>query len=90
MFDQYLMDNQPNENQKSMMRVIKNAFQIIPMEEPYAYIKNASYPIVTPIYAVTYEENENVDKLLAWILSEKGQYIIEETGDVGIKSDVLK
>ena len=40
LFDQYLMDNQPNENQKSMMRVIKDAFQIIPMEEPYAYIKN--------------------------------------------------
>ena len=49
-------------------------------------IKNGSYPIVTPIYAVTYEENtnENVDKLLDWILSEEGQYIIEETGYVGI------
>ena len=50
-------------------------------------IRNGSYPIVTPIYAVTYEENtnENVDKLLEWILSEEGQYIIEETGYVGIK-----
>ncbi len=49
-------------------------------------IRNGSYPIVTPIYAVTYEEqaNENVDKLLDWILSEEGQYIIEETGYVGI------
>jgi len=49
-------------------------------------IKNGSYPIVTPMYAVTYEENtnENVDLLLQWILSEEGQYIIEETGYVGI------
>jgi len=52
-------------------------------------IKNGSYSIVTPIYAVTYEENtnENVDKLLAWILSEEGQYIIEETGYVGVSAD---
>ena len=55
-------------------------------------IKNGSYPIVTPIYAVTYEENanENVDRLLEWILSKEGQYIIEETGYVGITSDALE
>lgn len=49
-------------------------------------IKNGNYPIVTPIYAVTYEENtnENVNKLLEWILSSEGQYIIEETGYVGL------
>ena len=49
-------------------------------------IKNGSYPIVTPMYAVTYEENtnENVDLLLQWILSEEGQYIIEETGYIGV------
>ncbi len=49
-------------------------------------IKNGTYPVVTPIYAVTYEEqtNENVDKLLNWILSDEGQYIIEKTGYVGI------
>lgn len=49
-------------------------------------IRNGSYPIVTPMYAVTYEENtnENVEKLLQWILSEEGQYIIEQTGYVGI------
>ena len=51
-------------------------------------IRNGSYPIVTPMYAVTYEENsnENVDLLLEWILSEEGQYIIEETGYVGISN----
>jgi len=49
-------------------------------------IKNGSYPIVTPMYAVTYKENanENVEQLLQWILSKEGQYIIEETGYVGI------
>lgn len=52
-------------------------------------IKNGSYPIVTPIYAVTYEENtkENVDRLVEWILSEEGQEILEKTGYVGIASE---
>ncbi|MBR5479665.1 MAG: substrate-binding domain-containing protein [Clostridia bacterium] len=47
-------------------------------------IKNGTYPVVTPIYAVTYEgnANENVNKLLDWILSDDGQRIIEETGYV--------
>ena len=49
-------------------------------------IKMGTYPVVTPIYAVTYEENtnENVNKLLDWILSDEGQRIIEETGYVGV------
>lgn len=48
-------------------------------------IKSGKYPVITPIYAVTYEEqtNDNVDKLLQWILSEEGQEIIERTGYVG-------
>lgn len=51
-------------------------------------IRNGSYPILTTIYAVTYKENQNgnVDKLLEWILSDEGQYIINETGYVGIKN----
>lgn len=51
-------------------------------------IRNGSYPILTPIYAVTYKENQNgnVDKLLEWILSDEGQYIINETGYVEIKN----
>ena len=32
----------------------------------------------------TKNTNENVDLLLQWILSEEGQYIIEETGYVGV------
>lgn len=53
-------------------------------------IRNGSYPALTPIYAVTYKENQNinVDKLLEWILSDEGQYIINETGYVGIKGSV--
>ena len=50
-------------------------------------IKNGTYPIIAPVYAVTYEGNtkENVHKLLDWILSDEGQNIIEETGYVGIR-----
>ena len=49
-------------------------------------IKNGTYPISGPLYAVTYEgnNNENVEKLLEWVLSEEGQEIIEKTGYVGI------
>ncbi len=49
-------------------------------------IKNGSYPITGPLYAVTWEgnDNENVGKLIDWILSEEGQEIIEKTGYVGI------
>lgn len=50
-------------------------------------IQNGSYPIIAPVYAVTYEGNlkENVQKLIEWMLSDEGQYIIDQTGYVGIK-----
>lgn len=49
-------------------------------------IKTNKYPIVTPIYAVTYQgnENKNVDLLLQWILLKEGQEIIEKTGYAGL------
>ena len=49
-------------------------------------IKNGSYPITASLYAVTWEgnDNKNVEKLINWVLSEEGQYIIEKTGYVGI------
>lgn len=49
-------------------------------------IKNGSYSIVAPVYAVTYKNNPNpnVEALINWMLSEEGQYIIEETGYVGV------
>lgn len=50
-------------------------------------IKNGSYPIVAPLYAISYEDNpnQNVQKLLDWVLSSEGQTIIEQTGYVGIR-----
>lgn len=45
-------------------------------------IQNGNYPIIAPLYAVTWEgnENENVQILIDWILSEEGQSILEQTG----------
>lgn len=50
-------------------------------------IRNEEYPITTSVYAVTYKnnDNENVQKLLEWILSDEGQEIVEKTGYVRIK-----
>ena len=52
-------------------------------------IRNNTYPIIAPVYAVTYENNPNpnVARLVEWILSDEGQYIIEQTGYVGMKKD---
>ncbi len=51
-------------------------------------IQNGTYPVIAPVYAVTYEGNPkaSVKQLLDWILSEEGQYIINETGYVGLRS----
>ena len=50
-------------------------------------ITNDTYPITASLYAVTYKENknENVQKLLNWILSEEGQELVEKTGYSKIK-----
>lgn len=50
-------------------------------------IKDGSYPITTPLYAVTWKDNpkENVKLLLDWVLSSEGQEIVEKTGYVGVK-----
>ena len=50
-------------------------------------IKNGEYPIIAPVFAVTYKNNpnENVYKLIDWMLSKEGQYIIEETDYVGVE-----
>jgi len=50
-------------------------------------IRNGTYPITTYLYAVTYEgnDNENVARLLQWVLSDEGQHIIAETGYTPIK-----
>lgn len=49
-------------------------------------IRDGSYPLGGPLYAVTWEgnENENVQKLLDWVLSPEGQYLIEKTGYIPV------
>lgn len=50
-------------------------------------IKNGKYSITTPVYAITYKDNDklNVQLLIEWILSEEGQEIVEKAGYVGVK-----
>ncbi|MEG0275549.1 MAG: substrate-binding domain-containing protein [Coprobacillus sp.] len=50
-------------------------------------IKNQSYPISTYLYCVTLKsnQNENVKKLRDYLLSNQGQYIIEQTGYCSLK-----
>lgn len=50
-------------------------------------IQNRTYPLIAPVYAVTYEgnTNPNVDLFVNWMLSDEGQYIISESGYVGMK-----
>ena len=49
-------------------------------------IRNGSYPLVYNFYAVyrADNENENVKALVDWILSEEGQYIIDQSGYVAL------
>lgn len=50
-------------------------------------IRNRSYPIVVPFYAIyrADNENENIEVLLEWLLSEEGQKLVEKTGYVRIQ-----
>lgn len=57
-------------------------------------IRDGSYPISSNFYAVTaspigepspYETDENIRAFIDWMLSEQGQWIIEETGYVSLK-----
>lgn len=49
-------------------------------------IRNGSYPIVAQFYAIyrADNQNENIPKLIDWLLSEEGQLLIEETGYVSL------
>ncbi|MBQ4252918.1 MAG: hypothetical protein II704_07720, partial [Erysipelotrichaceae bacterium] len=49
-------------------------------------IKNETYPLVTGLYCVTRanEDNPSVRKVLDFLLSPDGQYIIEKTGYAGL------
>lgn len=50
-------------------------------------ISNGTYPLVSSFYAVfrADNDNENVVKLIDWVLSEEGQRIVNESGYVGIE-----
>lgn len=49
-------------------------------------IKNGSYPVVSNFYAVYRKDNknENIPRLIDWMLSEEGQEIVEGSGYVGV------
>ncbi|MFB1081873.1 PstS family phosphate ABC transporter substrate-binding protein [Jeotgalibacillus sp. JSM ZJ347] len=48
-------------------------------------IRDDSYPLSAEFYAITVgERTENEQKLIDWILSEEGQWIVEETGYVSV------
>lgn len=74
-----------------MEGIIKNPnvkiLKIDGIEPNIENIKKGNYPITSYLYAVSYKnnDNENVQKLLDWVLSKEGQEIIEKTGYVGIK-----
>lgn len=50
-------------------------------------ITNRSYPIVNELYAAWLKDNPNpnVQLVLDWVLSEEGQYLLEQTGYVPVK-----
>ena len=49
-------------------------------------IQNRTYPIVAQFYAIyrTDYENENIPRVIDWLLSPEGQTLIEESGYVKI------
>lgn len=63
--------------------------KMIALDGVYPDKKNIStgkYPIIANLYAVYNKdnENENIQKLMEWILSEEGQTVVEECGYVGL------
>lgn len=49
-------------------------------------IKNGTYPVIAKFYAIYRKDNtnENIQKLINWILSDEGQSLIENSGYVRI------
>jgi phosphate transport system substrate-binding protein len=51
-------------------------------------VKDRTYPYTVPVYAVTLKSNnsqENIQRLLQWILSSEGQKLIEQTGYIPLQ-----
>ena len=71
------------ENLKSVGFEYKGRQYIYESEETYDLIPTGEFDENGE--EITEENtNENVNRLLQWILSEEGQYIITETGYVGV------
>lgn len=51
-------------------------------------IRNGTYPITDSFYAVyrVDNENKNIPLFIEWILSDEGQYIVEETGYIPVNN----
>lgn len=45
-------------------------------------IQNGSYPVISQFYCIYRADNENIQVLIDWLLSDEGQQIIEKTGYV--------
>lgn len=49
-------------------------------------ITDGTYPFTSTFYAITLDnQTENTKRLINWILSDQGQYLVEQTGYVPIK-----
>lgn len=72
-------------NQEKNVKILK-VDDVYPTSEN---IKDNSYPISGYLYCVTLKSNkkENVKKLKDFLLSDQGQYIIEETGYCALKKE---
>ncbi|GAA0359607.1 PstS family phosphate ABC transporter substrate-binding protein [Bacillus horti] len=58
---------------------------VAPSEET---IKSDEYPLAAEFYAVTVKDNKkpHVDEFINWILSPQGQYLVEQTGYIPIRT----
>ncbi|MFV0418587.1 MAG: substrate-binding domain-containing protein [Dysgonomonas sp.] len=69
--------------------VNNNQIEVIKIDGVYPSketIKNGKYPFSGDFYAITTDtQNENVEKLIEWILSPQGQYLVEKTGYTSIR-----
>jgi phosphate transport system substrate-binding protein len=53
-------------------------------------IKSGEYPFTKIFYAITTgSESDNANKFIEWILSEQGQYLIEQTGYIPITDPAI-
>nr|WP_237163496.1 substrate-binding domain-containing protein [Paenibacillus sp. BIHB 4019] len=60
--------------------------QINGVEANRANIRNGTYPLTAPFYAITAgTDNPKVQPFIDWILSPQGQYLIEKTGYTPLK-----